>query len=63
MCKSHVPRHTESLIEDLLHEAAARNADGSLAAIGVSSSKRLLHDGDALVKHLHGEINLLIGDH
>jgi transposase-like protein len=35
VCKSHVQRNTESLIEEL-REAAARDADGSLAAIGVS---------------------------
>jgi transposase-like protein len=38
VCKSHVQRNTESLIEDL-REAAARDADGSLAAIGVSSEQ------------------------
>ncbi len=35
VCKSHVLRNTDALIEDLA-PAAAQNADGSLAAIGVT---------------------------
>jgi transposase-like protein len=38
VCKSHVKRNTESLIQEL-HAAVATDADGSLAAIGVTPTQ------------------------
>ena len=52
VCKSHVQRNTEALVEEL-KAAAGRDADGSLAAIGVSPEQAVadLHRLEELVRH------------